>query len=84
MLLPCLAVVNTAVMNIGIHVSFEFWFPQSICLVVGFLSHMMVLFLVFKGISILFSIVAASIYLIPPIVQEGSIFSIPSPAFFCL
>ena len=47
MLLPCLAVVNTAVMNIGIHVSFEFWFPQSICLVVGFLSHMVVLFLVF-------------------------------------
>ena len=39
----------------------QFWFPQSICLAVGLLGHMVVLFLVFKGISILFSIVAVSI-----------------------
>ena len=32
---------------------FQFWFPQGIYLVLGFLGHMVVLFLVFKGISIL-------------------------------
>ena len=37
---------------------FQFWFPQGICLGVGLLGHMAVLFLVFKGISTLFSIVA--------------------------
>ena len=42
---------------------FQLWFPQGICLVVGFLGHMVVLFLVFKGISILFSIVALLIYI---------------------
>ena len=40
----------------------------------GLLGHMVVLLLVFKGISILSSIVAVS-------VQEHSLFSIPSPAF---
>ena len=38
-------------------------FPQSICLGVGLLGHMVVLFLVFKGISIPSSIVAISIYI---------------------
>ena len=41
---------------------FQFWFPQGICLGVGFLGHMVVLFLVFK-ISIPSSIVAVSIYI---------------------
>ena len=41
---------------------------------------MMVLFLVFEGISILSWIVAVSIY-IPTSMQEGSLFSTPSPAF---
>ena len=41
---------------------------------------MLVLFLVFKGTSILFSIVAVPIY-IPSNNLEGSFFSIPSPAF---
>jgi len=40
---------------------FQFWFPQGICLEVGLLDHMAVLFLVFKGIFILSSIVAVSI-----------------------
>ena len=31
---------------------FQFWLPQGICLRVGLLGHMVVLFLVFKGISI--------------------------------
>ena len=46
----------------------------------GLLGHMVVLFLVFKGISILFSIVAAS-----TLISTNSVrvfpFSIPSPAF---
>ena len=37
---------------------FQFWFPQGICLGVGLLAHMVVLFLVFKEISILSSIMA--------------------------
>ena len=42
---------------------FPFWFPQGICLDVRLLGHMLVLFLVFKGISIPSSIVAVSIYI---------------------
>ena len=59
---------------------FLFWFPQGICLGVGLLGHMVVLFLAFKGISIPSSIVVVSIY-IPPTVQEHSLFSTPSLAF---
>ena len=43
--------------------NFQFWFPQCICLGVGLLGRMVVLFLVFKGISIPFSVVASSIYI---------------------
>ena len=42
---------------------YQFWFPQGICLRVGLLGHMVVLFLVFKVISILSSIVVVSIYI---------------------
>ena len=42
---------------------FQFWFPQDICLGVGLLGPMVVLFLVFKGISILSSTVAGSVYI---------------------
>ena len=42
---------------------FQFWFPQGICLVVGLLGDLVVLFLVFKGNFILFSIVAVTIYI---------------------
>ena len=41
---------------------FQFCFSQGICPVVGLLGLMVVLFLVFKGISILFVIVVAPIY----------------------
>ena len=54
-----LAIVNSAAMNTGVHIS-KFWFSQGVCLVVGLLGYMIVLFLVFKGTSILFSIVAVS------------------------
>ena len=60
---------------------FQFWFPQGICLGVGLLSHMVVLFLVFKGISILSAIVAVYQFTFPPTVQEHSLFNTPSPAF---
>ena len=43
---------------------FQFWFPQGICLGVGFLGHMVLLILVFKGIFIWSSIVAVSIYIL--------------------
>ena len=33
------AIVNSVTMNNGIHVSFLFWFPQGICLGVGFLGY---------------------------------------------
>ena len=42
-------------------------------------GHMTVLFLVFKGISILFSIVTALTF--PPRVQEGCLFPTPFPLF---
>ena len=42
-----LAIVNSAAMNNGIHVSFSILFPQGTCLVVEFLVHMVVLILVF-------------------------------------
>ena len=41
---------------------FQFWFPQGICLVVRLLGHMVVLFLVFKGISIPSSIVTINLH----------------------
>ena len=42
-----LPIVNSASMNNGIHVSFQFQFPQGICLGVGLLGHMVGLLLVF-------------------------------------
>ena len=42
-----LGIINSASMNNGIHVSFSIWFPKGVCLGVGLLDHMVVLFLVF-------------------------------------
>ena len=39
-----LAIVNTAAMNIAVHVSFELWFSPDICPAVGLLDHMVALF----------------------------------------
>ena len=44
------------------------------------MDHMVALFLVFKGSSILFSIVANQ-FALPPTMQEGFLFSPPSPLF---
>ena len=59
---------------------FELWFSLCIYPVVGLLDHMVALFLVFYGIYMQFSIVMYQ-FTFPPIVQEGSLFSTPSPAF---
>ena len=52
-----------AIINIGVHVS-HFWFPRCVCPAVGLLGHKAVLFLVFEGISTLFSIVAVIVCLL--------------------
>ena len=43
-----LAMVNSAAMNIWVHVSFSIWFPQGICLGEGLLGDMVALFLAFE------------------------------------
>ena len=54
-----LAIINSAAMNIGVHVPLSILrFPRCVCPAVGLLGHKAVLFPVFKGISTLFSIVA--------------------------
>ena len=53
-----LAILNSAVMNIGVHMSLQIWFPRCVCPEVGLLGHMAVLIPVFKEISTLFSVVA--------------------------
>ena len=42
-----LAIINSAAMNNGVHVYFEFWFSTDMCPGVVFLGHMVVLVLVF-------------------------------------
>ena len=68
-----LVIVNSTVMNIGVHAAFELEFSSflDICEGVGLLDHVVVLFLVFKGTSMLFSIVAALMYL--PLVMSSSL-----------
>ena len=58
----------------------ELLISQGICPIVGLLDRMVVLFLVFKGTSMLFSIVAVSIY-IHTNSARGIPFSTPPPAF---
>ena len=59
---------------------FQFWFPEGICIGVGLLGHMVVLFLVFRRISIPSSMWLYQITF-PSTVQEHSLFSTPSLAF---
>ena len=53
-----LAIINSVAMNNGIHVSFSILVSSGYMPRMEFLGHMVVLFLVFKGISIPSSIVA--------------------------
>ena len=59
---------------------FQFWFPQDICLEVGSLGHMVVLFLVFKESPYRLPYWLDQ-FTFPPTVQEHSLFSTLSPAF---
>ena len=75
-----LAIVNSSAVNIGVHVSFQVVVFSRICPRVGFLYHMVVLYLDFEGNSILFSIVIVPAYI--PTTSVGELpFSTPSPAF---
>ena len=59
---------------------FQFWFPQGICLGVGLLGHMVVLFLDFKESPYRLPEWLYQ-FTFPPTLQECSLFSTPSPAF---
>ena len=58
-----LAIINSAAMNIGVHMSPSFWFPRCVFPAVGLLGHKAVLFPVFKGISTLLFVVAVIVYI---------------------
>ena len=67
-----LAIINNAAVNIGVHVSFFFLHISFWISVFGFLDkypevklldHVVVLFLIFWGTSILFSTMAAPVYI---------------------
>ena len=60
-----LPIVRNAAMNIGVHISFQIVssFSTDIYPRMELLDHMVFLFLVFWGTSIVFSIVAAPIYI---------------------
>ena len=60
-----LTIENSAAVNIGVHVFFKLCFSLNICPGMVLLDHMVVLYSVFKEISILlFSIVVAPIYIL--------------------
>ena len=60
-----MVIVNNAAKNIEVHVSFQIsvFIASDIFLGMEFINHMVVLFSVFSGILILFSIVAVPIYI---------------------
>ena len=78
-----LAIVNIAAMNIGVHVAFQIMVFPDICPGVGLLDHMATLLSVFKETSILFSIVAAPVY-IPTSSVGGLPFLHPLPRIYYL
>ena len=73
-----LAIVNSAAVNIGEFVFFNFGFLRA-CLGVRLLSHMVVLFLVFKESPYRLP-QWLNQFTFPPTLQEGSLFSTLSPA----
>ena len=75
-----LAIVNSIAMNIGVHVSFSTVVSAGYLPVVGVWGHIVVLFLVFKGISMVFCIVVYQ-FTFPLTEQQGSFYSTSSPAF---
>ena len=75
-----LAVINSAAMNVRVHVSFQIWFSPGICPEgVGLLDHMVFLFLVFFKETPCYSPWWLYQVTFPPTVEEGSLFSTSSP-----
>ena len=58
-----LAIINSVAVKLGVHMSFWTMVFSGVCPVMVLLGHMVALFVVFQGISILFSIVAVSVYI---------------------
>ena len=81
-LFPCLGYCKCCSEPGGAYIFFELVFSFSLDEYpkVELLDHMLVLFLIFRGTSILFSVVAAP-FTFPPTVHKGSFFSISSPTF---
>ena len=75
-----LAIVNSAVMNKGIHVSLSISVSSGYMPGTGIAGHMVVLFLVFKESPYCLPQWLHQ-FTFPPTVQEHSLFSTPSPAF---
>ena len=61
--LHVLAIINSAAMNTGVHISFQIVFFSGFMPRSGLQGHVVALFLIFKGISTLFSIVNVPIYI---------------------
>ena len=78
-----LAIVNSAAINLGVHIFSELWFLLDICLGVELQDHMVALFLVFSGTSILFSAVVVPIY-IPTNSVGGFPFPYTLSRIYCL
>ena len=78
-----LAIINSAAMNIGVHVSLSILVSSVLCPAVGLLGHMAVPFPVFKGISTLFSIVAVLVC-IPTNSVRGFPFLHTLSSIYCL
>ena len=58
-----LVIVKSAAVNTGVCMSIQIMLFSGICLKMGLLDHIVAIFLVFQGPSILFSILCVSIYL---------------------
>ena len=77
-----LVIVNSAAMNIEVHVFFVLEFCLDICPGVALLDHMVILFFIFWETSILFSIVTVSTYIFTNRVEEFLFLHILSSIYY--
>ena len=77
------AIIKSAVMNIGVQCLFQFWFPRCVCSGVGLLGHKAVQFPVFEGLSTMFSIVAVVVCIATNSVR-ASLFLHTLSSIYCL